>query len=260
MDASTRRRAALALSEAARSRLPIQPLTVTHPGMDVDDAYAIQLLNVDDRVKAGAAVRGQKVGLTSKAMQAMLGVNEPDYGHLLNTMFIPDGDTVPVDDYLQPRVEIEIAFVLGRSLSGGGITAADVLRATEFVLPAIEVIDSRIVDWKITLADTVADNGSAAGVVLGGRATKLDAVDLRLAGAVLEKSGRVVETGVGANVLGNPIFAVAWLGNKLNEMGIPLEEGYVVLPGSCTRAVPVARGDAIRADFATLGAVSLHFD
>jgi 2-keto-4-pentenoate hydratase len=260
VDPSTRRLAASTLAEAERSRTPVEPLSHTYSDLALSDAYSIQLLNVDDRVKAGAAIRGHKVGLTSKAMQTMLGVSEPDYGHLLSNMFIGDGDTVRIDSYIQPRVEIEIAFILGRPLTGGGITVADVLRATDFVLPAIELIDSRIADWKIKLEDTVADNGSAAGVILGTRPTKLDGLDLRLVGAALEKSGRVVETGVGGAVLGNPILAVAWLANRLHDMGIPLEEGHVVLPGSCTRAVDVTSGDTVRAEFAGLGDVSVAFE
>jgi 2-keto-4-pentenoate hydratase len=259
VDAATKRAAAAALAEAERKRTPIPPLTSTHPTIDTRAAYTIQLMNVNERVDAGAAIRGHKVGLTSVAMQHVLGVHEPDYGHLLNDMFIHDGETVRADAYIQPKVEIEIAFVLGRPLGGGGVTTADVLRATEFVLPSIEVIDSRIADWKINLADTIADNASSGSVVLGGRATKLDGLDLRLTGAILERSGHIVETGVGAAVLGNPVIAVAWLANKLHEAGIPLDEGDVVLAGSCTRAIDVFPGDVIRAEFANLGAVFVAF-
>jgi 2-keto-4-pentenoate hydratase len=249
----------VALAEAERTRTPVPPLTLTYPTIDAGAAYDIQLMNVNERVEAGAAVRGHKVGLTSVAMQDMLGVHEPDFGHLLNDMFVHDGQTVQADAYIQPKVEIEIAFVLCRSLGGGGITTADVLRATEFVLPSIEIIDSRIADWKISLADTIADNASSGSVVLGGRATKLDGLDLRHTGAILERSGHIMETGVGAAVLGNPVIAVAWLANKLHESAINLEEGDVVLAGSCTRAIDVFPGDVIRAEFAHLGAVSVAF-
>lgn len=163
MDASTRRAAALTLAEAQRAHHPIPPLTSTYPGIDVQDAYSIQMLNIDDAVKSGAAVRGHKVGLTSPAMQKMTGAIEPDYGHLLNTMFISEGESVQLGSYIQPRVVIGMAFVLGHPLSGGGITIGDVLRATEFVLPSIELIDSRVEDWNVKLEDTVADNGSVAG-------------------------------------------------------------------------------------------------
>lgn len=217
-------------------------------------------MGVNVRVEAGAAIRGHKVGLTSVAMQRMLRVHEPDYGHLLSDMFVHDGATIRADAYIQPKVEIEIAFVLGRSLGGGGVTAADVLRGTEFVLPSIEIIDSRIADWKINLADTIADNASSGSVVLGGRATKLDGLDLRLTGAILERSGHIMETGVGAAVLGNPVNAVAWLANKLYETEINLEEGDVVLPGSCTRAIDVFSGDVVRGEFANLGVVSVAFE
>lgn len=260
MDASTRRAAALTLAEAQRSCHPIPPLTSTYPGIDVQDAYSIQMLNVEDAVKSGAAVRGHKVGLTSSAMQKMTGAIEPDYGHLLNTMFMSEGESVQLDSYIQPRVVIGMAFVLGHPLAGGGITIGDVLRATEFVLPSIELIDSRVEDWNVRLEDTVADNGSAAGVVLGGRATRLDGLDLRLTGAVLSKCGRPVESGVGAAVLGNPVVAVAWLANRLHDWGIALDEGHVVLPGACTRSVAVTPGDIVRAEFAGLGDVSLAFE
>ncbi|HVX23164.1 MAG TPA: 2-keto-4-pentenoate hydratase [Acidimicrobiales bacterium] len=260
MDLPARRQAASALADAERSRLPIEPLSKCYPGMDLDDAYAIQMLNIEDRLTAGSAVRGHKVGLTSKAMQTMLGVDQPDYGHLLTDMFIADRDVVAADRYLQPRVEIEIAFVLGSGLGGGGVTAADVLRATEFVVPAIEVIDSRIADWAITLEDTVADNGSSAGVVLGCRPTKIGDRDLRLVRGILERSGRLVETGLGAAVLGNPVSAVAWLANSLHQMGVALEAGHVVLPGSCTRAVDVVPGDVVRAEFDGLGDVVVCFE
>jgi 2-keto-4-pentenoate hydratase len=260
MDAATRRAAAAELAQAEGTQTPILPLTQSYPDLDVRDAYTIQLINVNNRLEAGAAIRGHKIGLTSVAMQGMFGVHEPDYGHLLSDMFVHDGGTVPLENYIQPKVEIEIAFVLGQMLGGGGITAADVLRGTDFVVPAIEIIDSRITDWKIKLPDTVADNASSGGVVLGGRATKLDGLDLRLSGAILQRSGHIVETGLGAAVLGNPVVAVAWLANKLHEVGITLEEGDVVLSGACTRAVDVAPGDAFHAEFGGLGVVSVAFD
>jgi 2-keto-4-pentenoate hydratase len=259
MDAATRRSVAAELTEASRSKVPIPPISATYPDLDARDAYAIQLINIKERLESGSAVRGHKVGLTSEAMQRMLGIDEPDYGHLMSDMFIYDGRTVAVDSYIQPRVEIEIAFVLGKCLGGGGVTAADVLRGTEFVLPSIEIIDSRIADWKCGLEDSIADNASSAGVVLGGRATKLDGLDLRLSGALLERSGRIIETGVGAAVLGNPVVAVAWLANKLHEAEITLQEGDVVLAGACTRAVDVVAGDVIRAEFSNLGMVSVAF-
>jgi 2-keto-4-pentenoate hydratase len=192
-------------------------------------------------------------------MQQMMGVDEPDYGHLLDDMFVLEGSAIPAADFCDPRVEVEVAFVLGKGLTGPGVSAADVLRATDFVLPAIEVIDSRIRDWKIGLADTIADNASSARVVLGGHPTSLNDVDPRTIGAVLRKNGEVVETGAAGAVLGNPVTAVAWLANKVHSFGVTLEPGHVIMPGSCTRAVDVNAGDVIRADFDYLGYVSVVF-
>ncbi|MFW9804752.1 MAG: 2-keto-4-pentenoate hydratase [Candidatus Thorarchaeota archaeon] len=254
-----RRTAADALATAERNRVPIDPLTETWPSIDVTDAYEIQLLNIRRRVEAGARVRGHKVGLSSRAMQQMLGVDESDYGHLMDDMFIFESETVSIDRFCSPRVEIEVAFVLDKPLSGPGCTIADVLQATEFVLPAIEIIDSRILDWKIKLPDTIADNASAAAVVLGGNPTRLNDVDVRLIGAILRRNGEVIETGAAGAVLSNPAKAVAWLANKVNSFGINLDAGHVILPGSCTRAVDVRPGDSVRADFDTLGHVSVNF-
>ena len=248
-----------ALAVAERERAPIEPPTETWPDLDPADAYAIQLLNADSRIAAGGTVRGHKVGLTSRAMQQMLGVDEPDYGHLFDDMFVMEGDSLDASLFCSPRVEMEVAFVLGDAIAGPGVTVADVLRNTAFVLPAIEVIDSRVRDWRITLADTIADNASSARVVLGGNPTALASVDVRLLGGVLRRRGEIVETGVSGAVLGNPATAVAWLANKLAEFGAGLEAGHVVMPGACARAVDVGAGDAIRADFDVLGSVDVIF-
>jgi len=254
-----RRTAADALAEAERTRIPIDPLTSQWAEIDLVDAYEIQLANIADRRKRGALVRGHKVGLSARAMQAMMGVDEPDYGHLLADMFFFEGDAVPARRFLYPRVEVEVGFVLGAPLAGPACTVADVLAATEFVCPAIEIIDSRIRDWKIRIADTIADNASSAGVVLGGRRTPLGGVDLRTIGAVLRRNGEIVQTGAAGAVLGNPATAVAWLANKVHRFGVSLEAGHVILPGSCTRAVDVRPGDVVRADFDVLGPVSVRF-
>jgi 2-keto-4-pentenoate hydratase len=254
-----RRAAADALAEAERTRIPIDPLTTQWAEIDVVDAYEIQLANIADRLKAGALVRGHKVGLSARAMQAMMGVDEPDYGHLLDDMFFFEGDAVPAGRYLYPRVEVEVGFVLGAPLSGPACSVADVLAATAFVCPAIEIIDSRIRDWKIRIADTIADNASSAGVVLGGRRTPLAGVDLRTIGAVLRRNGEIVQTGAAGAVLCNPATAVAWLANTVHRFGVSLEAGHVILPGSCTRAVDVRPGDVVRADFDVLGPVSIRF-
>jgi len=254
-----RRAAADALWEADRTKQPIAPLSETFPGFDVVDAYEVQLINIARQIEAGALIRGHKVGLSAKAMQQMLGVHEPDYGHLLDTMFVAEGDTVPIGRFCQPRAEIEVAFVLGRPLRGPGVTVADVVRATDYVLPSIEIVDSRVADWKIKIADTIADNASSAALVLGARPTRLHEVDPALIGAVLRKNGEILETGCSGAVLGNPVTAVAWLANKVAQFGVTLEPGHVIMPGSCTRMVPIAAGDTIRAEFDTLGPVGVRF-
>ena len=259
MDEASRLAAAEALAAAWRDRTPIPPLTATYDGIDVVDAYEIQLANIRRRIEAGATVRGHKVGLSSRAMQQMMGVDEPDYGHLLDDMFVFEGFPVDTASLCAPRVEVEVAFVLGEGLSGPGVTAADVLRATAFLLPAVEIIDSRIADWRIRLADTIADNASSALVVLGGNKTRLEDVDPRLVGVALSRNGEIVETGTSGAVLGNPVTAVAWLANKVHAFGVRLEPGHVILPGSCTRAVDARPGDTFLADFDVLGSVTVNF-
>lgn len=259
MTPDQREKAAGALWAAERDREPIGPVTLDHPDMDVVDAYEIQLINIRKRLAEGRLVRGHKVGLSSKAMQEMMGVDEPDYGHLLDDMFVFEDDEVDTSALCYPRVEVEVGFILGSSLPAPGCNAADVLRATEYVVPAIEIIDSRIRDWKISLCDTIADNASSCRVVLGARATRIDQVDLRTVGATLRRNGSVIATGSSGAVLGNPVTAVAWLANKVHSFGVRLEAGHVVLPGSCTRAYDVAPGDNMRADFDTLGGVSVNF-
>ncbi len=254
-----RAQAAAALREAEASRRPIAPLSESYPGIDPVDAYWIQLANVEHRVCAGALVRGHKVGLSSTAMQEMMGVDEPDYGHLLDDMFVYEGADVTTERYCAPRVEVEVGFVLGEALPGPGCSVADVLRATEFVMPCIEIIDSRIADWKITLPDTIADNASSAAIVIGGTRTSVQAIDLRTVGAVLRRNGEIVDSGSSGAVLNNPATAVAWLGNKVATFGVKLEAGHVILPGSCTRAHPVRAGDYIRVDFDGLGHVDVNF-
>jgi len=251
--------AADALARAEADRVPIPPLTTSYEGLDVERAYRIQLHNITRRLDAGDVVRGHKVGLSSPAMQQMLGVDEPDYGHLLASMFHPDGGTVPLDRFIQPRVEIEVAFVLGKPLVGPGITLEDVYAATDYVVPALEIVDSRIEDWRIAIEDTVADNASSAGLVLGVTPTRLGDLPIDRIPATLRANGEVRERGTSGAVLGNPAIAVAWLANKVAAFGIHLEGGDVVLPGSCTRMIPVADGDVISATFDGLGPVSATF-
>ncbi|MCX5803739.1 MAG: fumarylacetoacetate hydrolase family protein [Proteobacteria bacterium] len=251
--------AAQRLLAASRNVEPIDPLTETYPGITVEEAYRIQLRVMDMKKSAGQVVVGKKIGLTSLAMQAMLGVKEPDYGHILNGMVVMEGEKIPVGELIAPRIEGEIAFVLKEDLKGPGVTLTDVLRCSEGVIPAFEIIDSRIRDWKIKLPDTVADNASSARIVLGGVLTAAQAIDLRTVGMVMEKNGEVLATAAGAAVLGHPAQAVAWLANKLSAYGIVLRKGEVVLSGSLTAAAPVAAGDFFRADFGSLGDVKIKF-
>jgi 2-keto-4-pentenoate hydratase len=250
-----REAAAELLRVAERDRVPITPLVELYPEIDVVDAYEIQLLNVRHRNRD---VIGHKVGLSSLAMQQMMGVDEPDYGHLLDDMQL--SGTADASAYLYPRVEVEIAFLLSQDLPGEGCTVEDVLRATEFVAPAIELIDSRIIDWRIGLQDTIADNASSAGFVLGQERVRPSELDLRTVAATLRRNGEVVAEGRGDAVLGDPAIAVAWLAEKVAGFGVRLLAGDIVLPGSCTRAIDARPGDEFHAEFAGLGSVDLKFD
>ena len=247
------------LLAAEKKRKPIPPLTESDPGITVDEAYRVQLRVMDIKKSSGQIVVGKKIGITSLAMQAMLGVKEPDYGHILDGMVVMEGEKIPMGDLIQPRIEGELAFVLKEDLKGPGITMTDVIRCSEGVIPALEIIDSRIADSKIKLPDTVADNASSARIVLGGKITPLPGLDLRTVGMILEKNGEVSATAAGAAVLGNPPQAVAWLANKLAFYGIPLRKGEVILSGSLTAAIPVGSADFIRADFGPLGDVKIKF-
>jgi 2-keto-4-pentenoate hydratase len=252
--------AAEALRRAEQTRQAVPPLVETYPGIDVVDAYEIQLRNIRRRLDAGATVHGHKVGLSSKAMQQMMGVDEPDYGHLLSDMVLSEDTPVAASRYLLPRVEVEVGFVLGDDLPGEGCTVEDVLRCTEYVAPSIELIDSRIADWRIGLADTIADNASSAGVLLGKERRKPDELDLTAIDAVLRINGEQVASGRSDAVLGNPAIAVAWLAQKVAGFDVRLQAGHVVLPGSCTRAYDVKPGDDVVAAFDGLGTVSVRFE
>jgi 2-oxopent-4-enoate hydratase len=239
--------------------VPIAPLTERHPDLVLADAYAIQTINIDRRVAEGQRVIGRKVGLTSKPMQKLLGVDEPDFGVLTETMVVEDGDEVDLATLVQPRVEAEMAFVMGRDLAGPGVTTGTALAAIAGVLPAIEIVDSRVADWKIKLVDTVADNASSGLLVVGGRMLPVNDLDLRTLGVVVSRHGEVIDTGAGAAALGNPARCVAWLANKLGSLGDGLKAGDIVLPGAVHKMVSVASGDVFRADFAHLGPVTVRF-
>jgi 2-keto-4-pentenoate hydratase len=249
------------LLAAELRREPIGPLLASFPQITTEDAYLIQLLNIRRRVEsAGEEVVGHKVGLSSRAMQQMMGVDEPDYGHLMASMRLSGDVPARRDRFCQPRVEPEIGFILGADLPGGECTEADALAATEAVVPALELIDSRIADWRIGLADTIADNASSAGFVLGD--ARADPRDLDLTGIPVRlwRNGEQVAAGRSDAVLGNPVIALAWLARTVARFGVRLRAGQVVLPGSCTRAIDARAGDEFQAEFDGLGSVRLAFE
>jgi 2-keto-4-pentenoate hydratase len=259
-DTATVDRFANALAAAERDRAAIPPISDLWPGMGLAEAYAIQQQTVAWRLAAGERVVGWKVGLTSKAMQEQLGVDQPDYAPILSGWFVPEGQPISMGRLIQPRVEAEIAFVLARALRGPGLTPADVLAATAGVRPAIEIIDSRIEGWKITLPDTIADMASSARVVVGGPLTPTATVNLPGIRVQFERSGEVVAEGMGSAVLGDPAAAVAWAANTLGRLGVTLEAGHVVMPGALHASVPATAGDAFRASFEGLGDVEARFE
>jgi len=260
LSSAIRAELAAELAEAERSRVPMSPLTAAHPGIDVVDAYEIQVINIRQRVAEGAVVIGHKVGLSSEAMQKMMDVDEPDYGHLLADMEVFEDVPVNTARYLFPRVEVEVGFILAEDLPGAGCTEDDVLAATAAYAPSIELIDTRIRDWKIALCDTIADNASSAGYVLGRERVSPKDIDITGIDAVLTRNGEVVAEGRSDAVLGNPVTAVAWLARKVDSFGVRLRAGDIVLPGSCTRAIDARPGDEFVADFAGLGSVRLSFE
>lgn len=260
LSVATRDELAADLAQAERSGEPIAPLTTAYPDIDVVDAYEIQLINIRQRVAEGARVLGHKVGLSSLAIQQMMGVDEPDYGHLLDEMQLFEDTPVKANRYLYPRVEVEVGFILNADLPGAGCTEDDVLAATEALVPSIELIDTRITDWKIELCDTIADNASSAGFVIGEARVSPHDIDIKGIDATLRCNGEVVAEGRTDAVLGNPVTAVAWLARKVDGFGVRLRKGDLVLPGSCTKAIDAHPGDDFVADFAGLGSVRLSFE
>ncbi len=258
MTAQERLAAADVLEKAERERTQATQLSISWPHIDFDDAYAISAEGARRRVAKGAKIIGHKVGLTSKAMQRSSMIDEPDYGYLFDTLMIADGGKARHDAYCLPRIEVELAFIMGQTLMGPGVNLTDVLRATEYVVPAMEIVDARLKDTR-RIYDTISDNGAGAGLVLGGRPVKPLDVDLRWVGAILSKNGEVEETGLAAGVLGHPAMGVAWLANKLGSHGVALEPGHIVLAGSFTRVVFAKKGDVVNADFGPLGAMSIQF-
>jgi len=255
--------ARLALAE--QTRTPIRQPSLQYPEMSVEDAYAVQRAFIETKLSAGGRLMGRKIGLTSRAMQQAVSIREPDHGALLDDMFFESGSEVPFGRFIRPRVEVELAFVLGETLRGPGCTAFDVLRATEFVTPALEILDSRVqmedaeTGHLRTIVDTIADNAADAGVVLGGRSVGPLQVDLRWVSALLYRNGVIEESGVAAAVLDHPANGVAWLANKLAVYDIRLEAGLIIMAGSFTRAVPASAGDVFHADYGPLGAITCRF-
>lgn len=248
---------ARSLIDAARTRTAIAPLTNTYPDLDFDTAYEVQDAVVSARVEEGAVVVGAKLGLTSRAKQQQMNVDRPLYGFLTDDMQIDTGEPLVCSEYIQPRCEPEVAFLLHRDLSGAGVTAAHVLAATELVFPAIDVLDSRFAGYKFTFTDVIADNSSCAGFTLGGQATDPEGIDLRLIGCSFEKNGQLIATAAGAAVLGHPAASVAWMVRQLAARGRGLQAGQVVMAGALTEAIAVAPGDTVVARFDRLGTVEL---
>lgn len=260
MEAATIDRYGEELYRALRERFTVAPLTERAPGITIDDAYRIQLAIVARKLERERVRHvGKKIGVTSEVVQKMLGVGQPDFGHLTSEMVLRDGDTAPMDRLIQPRAEGEIAFVLGKDLRGPGLTPADVLAATDCVKACFEIVDSRIHDWKIKIEDTVADNASSAMLVVSEGGVSPERVDLRACAMTLEKNGEVVGTGTGAASMGSPVVAMAWLVNKMGELGIGLSAGEIVLSGSLGPLVPAARGDRMHLRIEGIGECRVGF-
>lgn len=257
--------AASQLYTAERERKQIPALTLAHPDMTMDDAYNIQKTWVDRKVAEGARVKGYKIGLTSRAMQMAVNIDQPDYGVLLDDMFFEDGAEIRAADFLDPRIEVELAFVLKDRLEGDNITIFDVLNATDYVIPSLELIAARChrtdpeTGYTRKVLDTISDNAANAGIILGGRPIKPMDMDLRWAGALLYLNGQIEETGLAAGVLGNPANGICWVCKRFAPHGVALEPGQVVLSGSFTRPVPVKAGDTVHADYGPLGGISVRF-
>jgi len=258
--------AASRLDEAERTRTQTGLLSLAHPEMGLPEAYAVQGAWVKKKLAAGRRVVGWKIGLTSKAMQAALNIDTPDSGVLFDDMLFANGATIPAGRFIQPRIEAEIAFVMAKTLEGPDVTVFDVMNATDHVVPALEILDTRIfradpeTGKPRTVVDTIADNAANAGLVTGGRPMRPHAVDLRWAGAIVSRNAEVEETGLGAGVLNDPARGIAWLAARLSEQGDRLEPGQIVLSGSFIRPIEARPGDTIVADYGPLGQVACHFE
>ena len=265
LDEATIAALARRLYDARKTRTQLRHFSKQHPGMTIEDGYAIQRAWVALERADGRTIKGRKIGLTSRAMQQASQITEPDYAPLMDDMFFDNGSDIAIERFIAPRVEVELAFVLGRAIEGPGTTLFDVLRATEYVTPALEIIDARIEQFDREtreprkVYDTISDFAANAGIVLGGRPVRPMDVDLRWVGALLHKNGVIEETGLAAGVLNHPANGVAWLANKIAPHGERLEPGDVVLAGSFTRPTTAVRGDSLHADYGALGSVSFRF-
>lgn len=247
------------LYQSLVARTTVSPLLQREPDITIEDAYRIQSRMIARRLEAGEKIVGKKIGVTSKPVQDFLGVFQPDFGQLTSGMVYREGETVDLNTLIQPKAEAELAFVLKHDLIGPGITAMDVIRATEYVSPCFEIVDSRITNWQIKIQDTVADNASCGVFVLGEAKADPRKLDLALAGMVLEKNGELFSTSVGAAVQGSPANAVAWLANTLGALGIPFRAGEVILSGSQSALVPIVDGDEMVCTVGGLGSCKVHF-
>jgi 2-oxo-hept-3-ene-1,7-dioate hydratase len=252
------RRAADALLTAEDTRVPTPQLSKLFPHMELDDSYRVQDLWAETRIARGATVVGHKIGLTSRAMQMASKMTEPDYGRIFDDALYNDGAVIRADTFLKPRLEVELAFVLGEDLAGPGKRIYDVMRATEVVIPALEIIDYRT-EVPRAIVDTIADNAAFGAIVVGGRPVRPYDIDVRWVGATLSKNGIIEESGVSAAIMGHPAAGVAWLVNKLHAVGAGLKKGQIILGGSFTRPVDIAPGDVIQADYGPLGAIGVSF-
>lgn len=253
------------LNQAEKSREQVRQLSLQHPEITIDDAYAIQRKWVEMKLAEGREVIGHKIGLTSRAMQQSSQIDEPDYGTLLDDMLFQDGGDIPTGRFIVPRIEVELAFILAKPLKGPNVTIFDVYNATDYVIPALELIDARSQSIDPDsgrprkVFDTISDNAANAGVILGGRPIKPSELDLRWVSAMMYRNGVIEETGVAAGVLNHPANGVAWLANKLAPYDVTLEPGQIILGGSFTRPVPARKGDTFHVDYGKLGSISVNF-
>lgn len=265
IDDATAKKIAEKLENSEKKRTQMQQVSQQFPAMSLEDSYAIQKAWVELKLDKGHVIRGHKVGLTSRAMQLSSNIDEPDYGVLFDYMFYQDGDTLPMENFIVPRVEVELAFILKKDLQGPDVTIADVYEATAYVQPALEVIDARFeqvcsrtgVTRKVL--DTIADNAANAGVVLGGRPVPVDSFDIRWAGCILSKNAQIEETGLAAGVMNHPANGIVWLVNKLSAHQVSLKAGQIILSGSFTRPVTAQDGDVFHADYGPLGTIQCKF-